>query len=112
MTTLFCRATPVRIVQRNSGIDAIHNQFINERPVVIRVQREGEDLIEAAVRLEKAGKKKQAAAMILIQTFTGHQNTFLNLLPEGIRVIKSTKLSLEEFPHDIADSIRLQKDDF
>lgn len=59
---------PVKLVQRNMGIDAIHNDFIEGKPILIRVQREGESLEQAADKLCKAGQKKQARLLILIQT--------------------------------------------
>ena len=47
-------------VQRNHGIDAILRKHYNQRPVLIRVQRENETLLEAAKKLYQCGKTKHA----------------------------------------------------
>ncbi|MFZ4814160.1 MAG: DNA methyltransferase [Phototrophicaceae bacterium] len=59
---------PVKVVQRNKGIDAIFDQFIDGRPVLLRVQRVGEPIYQAAQALIQAGEKKGAARLILIRT--------------------------------------------
>lgn len=82
---------PVKLVQRNAGIDAIHNDYIEGRPVLIRVQREGEDLSQAAEKLAKAGQKKQAYALILIQTCAADIKPM-----SSIKIIPSTALSLQK----------------
>lgn len=87
---------PVKLVQRNAGIDAIHNEFIDGRPILIRVQRSGESLVQAAGKLAAAGQKKQAKLMILVQTETSHEATFIDVMPDGIAIIQSTRFSLDE----------------
>ena len=46
-----------KIIQRNSGIDAIYDDYIHQKPIVIRVQRYDEALIDAANKLSSAGKR-------------------------------------------------------
>jgi site-specific DNA-methyltransferase (adenine-specific) len=87
---------PVKIVQRNAGIDAIHDDFIDGKPILIRVQRQGESIIQAATKLAAAGRKKQAHAMILIQTENVPENTFVDLMPEAVMIVQSTQLSLDQ----------------
>lgn len=87
---------PVKIVQRNAGIDAIHDDFMDGKPVVIRVQRTGEDVIEACQSLASAGHKKQAGMMILIQTEEKRETAFVDLMPEDVIVIPSTSLALRQ----------------
>ncbi len=87
---------PVKLVQRNRGIDAIHDQFIDGRPVVLRVQRPGEDLTDAAYRLQRAGRKKNAALLILIRTqMETCQHSFFDIVPEDVRVIDSLQVSVQ-----------------
>jgi site-specific DNA-methyltransferase (adenine-specific) len=87
---------PVKIVQRNAGIDALHNEFIGGKPVLIRVQRHGESIVQAATKLAAAGHKKQAHVMILIQTEDSQEETFINVMPEDVTIVQVTHLSLEE----------------
>lgn len=87
---------PVKIVQRNSGIDALHNEYVDGKPVLLRVQREGEDLLQAAQKLAAAGAKKQARLMILIQTENREQKTLVDVFPENVVLIQTTDMSLEQ----------------
>ena len=90
------RRLPVKLVQRNSGFDAIHNEFVNGKPVVLRVQRKGEDLAEAAGKLQRAGKTKDAALLILIRTETvSRQQTFLDMYPEDVFVVDSLEVAVQ-----------------
>ncbi len=87
---------PVKLVQRNSGIDAIHDQFLDGKPVVLRVQRAGEHLREAANKLRRAGKKKDAALLLLIRTEQENkQNAFVDLFPYDVHVIDSLSLAIQ-----------------
>lgn len=87
---------PVKLVQRNRGIDAIHDQFIDGLPVVLRVQRPGEDLTDAANRLQRAGRRKNAALFILIRTELDNcQQSFLDMIPEDVHVIDSVPVLLQ-----------------
>jgi site-specific DNA-methyltransferase (adenine-specific) len=85
-------------VQRNKGIDAILMEQINQRPILIRVQRETETVREAANLLHKAGQSKQASAMILIATHDqGNMFSYTEeeLQPEII-VVETPGLSIEQ----------------
>jgi len=55
-------------VQRNSGIDGILKQDVGGVPVLLRVQREGESLLDAASALKKASQNKGACVLVVIQT--------------------------------------------
>lgn len=87
---------PVRLVQRNQGIDAIYDEFINNQPIVLRVQRQGENLAEAAQKLKNAGQKKRAALMLLIQTQEHDlQASFLDIIPAEVILLDSLDLALQ-----------------
>ncbi|MDE2821481.1 MAG: site-specific DNA-methyltransferase [Chloroflexota bacterium] len=89
------RGLPVKLVQRNSGIDAIHNRFLGGKPVVLRVQRSGEDLTDAAKKLQQAGRKKDAAMLLLIRTEQDErQQALLDVFPADVLVIDSLALSV------------------
>jgi site-specific DNA-methyltransferase (adenine-specific) len=97
------KSLPVKLVQRNSGIDAIHDEFIDGSPVVIRVQRTGETLVEAANKLHRAGKTKKSCMMLLIRTEQGSQQTaFVELLPNSVVVISSLNLAVQEHIDELA----------
>jgi site-specific DNA-methyltransferase (adenine-specific) len=90
---------PVKIVQRNQGIDALYDTFIDGCPIVIRVQRPHESLYDVAQKLLKAGKSKRATTMILVQTKPSYQSTLLKFeeeLPNEIIVVQSLALALAE----------------
>lgn len=55
-------------VQRNSGIDGFLNEFVNDRPVSVKIQKEDETLEEAVSKICKASKSKKCSYMILIKT--------------------------------------------
>ena len=87
---------PVKLVQRNSGIDAIHDRFVDGKPVVLRVQRKGEDLVEAANKLARAGRKKDAALLLLIRIEQVEwQRSFLDTFPDDVQIIDSLAVSLQ-----------------
>lgn len=89
-------ALPVKLVRRNSGIDAIHDRFVDGKPVVLRVQRVGEDLSEAARKLLRAGRKKNAALLLLIRTeHEKQQYSFVDVFPDDVHVIDSLALSIQ-----------------
>jgi site-specific DNA-methyltransferase (adenine-specific) len=83
-------------VQRNKGIDAILVKQFENTPVLIRIQKNNETLIEAASYLLKAKEIKQAKIVILIQT---NQNNFLKEYPsyEGLIIIQSPALQINQF---------------
>jgi site-specific DNA-methyltransferase (adenine-specific) len=96
---------PVKLVQRNSGIDAIHNEFINGQPIVIKVQRTEETLSEAALKLQQASAKKKACLMILIRTQAHDQQTALfDVVPHTVIVVDSVILSLQKTLHEFIET--------
>lgn len=87
---------PVKLVQRNSGIDAIHDVFIAGRPVVIRVQRANEPLGEAVMKLHQAGQRKQAALMLLVRTDDSPmQVSFTDVWPDDVVIVDALALQVE-----------------
>lgn len=92
---------PVQLVQRNQGIDAIHNDFYDGKPILIRVQRQGEDLAHAGKKLAHAGKIKEAGLMILIRTHLSEQiGLFESQIPSEIIVIDTLESQLQDIIHE------------
>ena len=82
-------------VQRNNGIDAFLKREVLGAPVPVRVQRQGESLLEAARSLANASAGKGAAVSVLVQT--GPEN-FMRLgthIPESIIVVSSIGHALD-----------------
>ena len=83
-------------VHRNKGIDALVQRTGNGFPVPVRIQREGESLEEAAAKLLKAGKSKNARMMFLVATDRAGENLFGVELPSEVIVVPSVGLSIAE----------------
>ncbi len=89
------KATPV---QRNSGIDGFLDEFVNDRPVSIKIQKEDETLEEAASKLYKSSKTKKCIYMILIRTHLDFIDTFeYSSYPNNLFIIDSYDLVIQDF---------------
>lgn len=77
-------------VQRNRGIDAIVRATPGSQPILIRVQRPGELLGDAAQLLHRAGRSKQPAQLILIATEERTSANLFDDLPADVTIINST----------------------
>ena len=89
-------------IQRNSGIDAIYDQYIDGQPVIIKVQRQDETLYDAANKLSRAGQKKQAALLILIKTKSQQAPLlFDDMMPDDVVIVESLELAIQNLikPH-------------
>jgi site-specific DNA-methyltransferase (adenine-specific) len=86
----YLHGLPVVPVQRNQGIDAILNTLPGANPVLIRVQRPGESLLDAAGHLHQAGQSKQPATLILIVTDLQQPAGLFSVLPPEVLLINST----------------------
>lgn len=91
----YLHGLPIIPVHRNKGIDAILKTSPGENPILIRVQRRGENLSEAAEMLHIAGQSKQPANLILITTDSQSPELF-GLLPSNILLVNSTAKELFE----------------
>jgi site-specific DNA-methyltransferase (adenine-specific) len=92
----YLHGLPIIPVQRNRGIDAILNTPPGENPILIRVQRAEENLMEAAELLHHAGKKKQPATLVLVVTDTHPSADLFNVIPSGVLLVNSTASELAD----------------
>ena len=92
----FLHGLPIVPVQRNRGIDAILKTAPGEASVLIRVQRRGESLVDAAALLHSAGQSKQPATLILIVTDSQQPAGLFNMLPADVLLVNSTASELVE----------------
>lgn len=84
-------------VQRNSGIDGFLHEYIDGKPVSVKVQKQEETLEEAMNKLVKASKVKKCEYMILIRTHTDFMNFFeFNNLPDGLILLDSYEIQISE----------------
>ncbi|MGA2440324.1 MAG: DNA methyltransferase [Tepidisphaeraceae bacterium] len=86
----YLHGLPIIPVQRNRGIDAILKTSPGENPVLIRVQRGQESLMEAAELLQGAGETKQPATLVLVVTDPRQPAGLFNVLPRNILLVNST----------------------
>jgi site-specific DNA-methyltransferase (adenine-specific) len=92
----YLHGLPVIPVQRNRGIDAILKIAPGENPVLIRVQRRGESLADAAELLHGAGRSKQPATLVLVVTDPQQPTGLFNILPTDVVMVNSTASELVE----------------
>lgn len=92
----FLHGLPIIRVQRNRGIDAILKTKPGENPILIRVQRNGEPLADAAELLYAAGQTKQPAILVLVVTDSRQPSGLFNMLPTDVILVNSTANELVE----------------
>ena len=92
----FLHGVPIVPVQRNRGIDAILKTRAGEASVLIRVQRKGESLMDAAELLHHAGQSKQPATLVLVVTDSQQPLGLFNTLPSDVLLVNSTGSELAE----------------
>jgi site-specific DNA-methyltransferase (adenine-specific) len=92
----YLHGLPIVPVQRNRGIDAILQTKAGDSPVLIRVQRRGESLTDAAELLHNAGQSKQPATLLLIVTDSQQPSGLFNLLPPDVLLVNSVASELVE----------------
>jgi site-specific DNA-methyltransferase (adenine-specific) len=83
-------------VHRNKGIDAFVKLDKNGAPIPVRVQRDGESLIDAASTLLEAGRSKAAQTMFLVATATAESTLFEIQIPSEVVLIPSAGLQIKD----------------
>ena len=84
-------------VQRNSGIDGFLAEYVNDRPVSVKIQMENETLEEAINKLCKSSKTKKCIYMILIRTHTDFVDTFdYSVYPSNLFIIDAYDLVIKD----------------
>ena len=97
-------------VQRNSGIDGFLKEYVDGRPVSIKIQKENESFEDAINKMIKAGNTKKCCFMILVRTHMDEQQKFLhNNIPQNVIVIDSYELQNELILEKITSSESLGK---
>lgn len=91
-------------VQRNKGIDAILSSDIDGNPILVRVQRDNETILDAAKSLFKASQGKNAAILLVVAIRKGGYFEFGNQLPHGIKVINAPAIEIVEIINQMKTS--------
>lgn len=85
-------------VQRNSGIDGILSEYLDGKPVSVKIQKEEETLDEAINKLIKSSRTKKCEYMILIRTHTDYMNVIdFNHIPQGVVIVDSYEMQIDEY---------------
>lgn len=85
-------------VQRNAGIDGFLNEYIDGKPVSIKIQKPDETLNEAVGKLIKSSKSKKCIYMILIRTHSDRLSVFnFDDIPGELLIIDSFDLQFINF---------------
>lgn len=83
-------------VQRNSGIDGFLDEYIDGKPVSVKIQNEKETLSEAIEKLVKSSKRKRCEYMILVRTHLDLLSFFdFSHLPDGLIMIEEYNLQIK-----------------
>ena len=84
-------------VQRNSGIDGFLSDYINGRPVSVKIQKPDETLAEAVQKLYVASQKKRCEAMILIRTHIDVVSVMeFDAIPDGVIILDSYEMQIDQ----------------
>ena len=84
-------------VQRNSGIDGFLSDYINGRPVSVKIQKPDETLGEAVQKLYMASQKKRCEAMILIRTHIDVVSVMeFDAIPDGVIILDSYEVQIDQ----------------
>ena len=84
-------------VQRNSGIDGFLSDYINGRPVSMKIQKPDETLGEAVQKLYVASQKKRCEAMILIRTHIDVVSVMeFDAIPDGVIILDSYEMQIDQ----------------
>ena len=84
-------------VERNSGIDGFLKYYVDEHPVSVRIQKQGESLEIAKRKLLNASKTKNCELMILIRTQREFEPSLFTWKDINILVIDAHDLLIKEW---------------
>jgi site-specific DNA-methyltransferase (adenine-specific) len=81
-------------VERNNGIDGFLREYVEGRPVSVKIQKEFEDLETAKQKLIEASRSKDCSYMILIRT-NSINNSLFEITDERLLVVDSLDFILK-----------------
>ena len=102
---LLLRGLEFAPVQRNKGIDAILGSDVDGNPILVRIQRDYETILDAAQSLYRASKGKNAAALFVVAIREGGYFEFSNQLPPRIKIINAPAIEIKDMVSQLKNSI-------
>lgn len=102
---LLLRGLEFAPVQRNKGIDAILSSDVGGNPILVRIQRDYETILDAAKSLYRASKGKNAAALFVVAIREGGYFEFSNQLPPRIKIINAPAIEIKDMVSQLKNSI-------
>lgn len=95
-------------VQRNNGIDGFLSEYVDERPVSVKIQKDNETLSDAYEKLKKSSMKKNCSYMVLVRTHADCVDTIKNeKMASNLILLDSYDFTLDEYIKEINDSLNL-----
>lgn len=95
-------------VQRNSGIDGFLSDYINGKPISVKIQKPEETIDEAVNKLVKASRIKKCEYMILIRTHMDYMCLYdFNNIPQGVIILDSYEMEIEDVLKDKQNKIKV-----
>lgn len=82
-------------VHRNKGIDALLKQQFKNKPILVRVQRPGESLLESLLLLSAAAQTKSSQLSILVQT-DPNESISEQVIPTYIKIINTPLVQIKQ----------------
>lgn len=82
-------------VHRNKGIDAILKQQFKDKPILVRVQKPGESLLESFLLLSAAAQTKSSQLSILVQTDPS-ESISKQVIPPYIKIIDTPLVQIKQ----------------
>ena len=84
-------------VERNSGIDGFIREYVNGRPVSVKIQKQGESLEVSKRKLINASKSKRCELMILVKTQNESEDSLFRWDDDNVLVIESYDLQIKDW---------------
>jgi site-specific DNA-methyltransferase (adenine-specific) len=86
-------------VHRHKGIDAILKQQFKNKPILVRVQKPGESLLDLVRLLSAAAQTKSSQLSILVQT---EPSEFIceEMIPASIKIVNAPLVQIKQILHD------------
>ena len=93
-------------VERNSGIDGLLKFYVNNCPVAVRIQKQGESLEIAKRKLIAASKTKNCELMVLVRTQKDIEHSFFDdWNDDNLLVIDAYDLAISDWIHTNRDRV-------
>lgn len=95
-------------VQRNSGIDGFLSEYVDERPVSVKIQKDNETLLEAYEKLKNSSMKKNCSYMVLVRTHADCVDTIkCEKMVSNLILLDSFNFAINEYIEEVNNRLNL-----